>query len=168
MINKFIMLVFISFPVFSSEIFLCGNTYQDKPCAGSETKKIIKTDDQSDANPQIDTEASKRLKEMQEQTLRDADARYKAEVEAAKEAAEASEIDRKKTSAIKNHQVIEGLTKDEVIKSWGDPDRKKQVTIKYGLREEWTFVRDWGNKDYVYFNDDGVVSEINFFDKDVE
>ena len=73
----------------------------------------------------------------------------------------------RKSDAIKQHLVIEGLTKKEVIKSWGEPDRKKQVTTKYGMREEWTFVKDWGNKDYVYFDGD-TVSEVSLTQTTIE
>jgi hypothetical protein len=35
------------------------------------------------------------------------------------------------------------------------------------MREEWTFVKDWGNKDYVYFDGD-TVSEVSLTQTTIE
>lgn len=150
----------------AGQIYQCGDTFQDRPCAGNKSKVIgqFQKNEMSSAEQKAKQEE---LAKLQAQTVADAEARYNAEVAAANRAQEATASDRSKSDAIRQHRVIEGMSAKEVIKSWGDPDRKKQVTTKYGLREEWTYVRDWGNKEYVYFDGDAV-SEVSLKDTNIE
>jgi FKBP-type peptidyl-prolyl cis-trans isomerase len=150
----------------AGQIYQCGDTFQDRPCAGNKSKVIgqFQKNEMSSAEQKTKQEE---LEKLQAQTAADAEARYNAEVAAANRAQEASVSDRANSDAIRQHRVIEGMSAKDVVKSWGDPDRKKQVTTKYGLREEWTYVRDWGNKEYVYFDGDSV-SEVSLKDTNIE
>lgn len=148
-------LLFMSLPAFAGQIYQCGDTFQDRPCAGNTPTKVIGTYDQDVASDDLKARQEEQAK-LAAQTEADIKARYDAEVEAANKAQEATSNYRKIADAIREHRVIEGMTKKEVIKSWGDPERKKQVTTKYGMREEWRFVKDWSNKDYVFFDGDKV------------
>jgi len=165
--TRLLMLTLLAGGVQADQIYQCGNSFQDTPCINGSKPKVVATYEREQSTGASEDDNAKRLKEMQEQTLRDADERYKSEVEAAKRAAEATQKDRVISDAIKSHKVIEGLSKADVIKSWGDPDRKKEVTTKYGFREEWTYVKDWGNKDYVYFEGDKV-SEVSLTDTHID
>lgn len=160
-------LFFLSLQVSAGQIYQCGDTFQDRPCAVGQPAKVIGSYEQEKISGDDIKARQEEQAKLEAQTEADSQARYDAEVAAAQRAQDASAIDMGKSDAIKQHRVIEGLTKKEVIKSWGDPDRKKQVTTKYGMREEWTFVKDWGNKDYVYFDGD-TVSEVSLTQTTIE
>lgn len=150
----------------AGQVYQCGDAFQDRPCAGGASKVIGKYDQSTSQDSDSITNQQKQ-EEQQKQIDADIKKRYDDEVAAANRAQHASSDDRAKSDAIRQHRVIEGMDKKEVIKSLGDPDRKKQVTTKYGFREEWTYVKDWGNKDYVYFDGDSV-SEVSLTDSHIE
>ncbi len=150
----------------AGQIYQCGDTFQDRPCSGNKSKVIGQFQKNEISSAEQKTKQEE-LEKLQAQAVADADSRYNAEVAAATRAQKASASDRAKSDAIRQHRVIEGMSAKDVVKSWGDPDRKKQVTTKDGLREEWTYVRDWGNKEYVYF-DGEAVSEISLKDTNIE
>lgn len=160
-------LVLISLQVSAGQIYQCGNLFQDRPCGGTAQNKVI-GEFQSEKLSDEEIKAKRdEISMLEAQTDADIKARYDAEVAAAQRSQEASSIDRLKSEAIKSHRVVEGLSKQEVIKSWGTPNKKKQVNTEDGLREEWTFVRDMGNKEYIYFDGD-TVSDVTLKETFVE
>jgi len=62
--------------------------------------------------------------------------------------------------AIKNKQVMIGMTKNDVIASWGRPDDINRSISASGTSEQWVYERGDYNSQYVYF-DNGVVSYIS-------
>ena len=57
--------------------------------------------------------------------------------------------------AIKDGRIVPGMTKDEVILSWGKPNRKEETQIGNYYYEKWVYERDRGGKavgtDILYF-----------------
>lgn len=63
-------------------------------------------------------------------------------------------------AAIGNREVIVGMTADEVIQSWGSPDKINKTVTSSGLDEQWIYRRKGvGNDQYVYL-ENGVVRTI--------
>jgi len=62
--------------------------------------------------------------------------------------------------AIRNKQVMIGMTKDDVIASWGRPDDINRSISASGTSEQWVYERGDYDSQYVYF-DNGVVSYIS-------
>jgi hypothetical protein len=62
--------------------------------------------------------------------------------------------------AIRGKRVRLGMTKEQVIRSWGKPDDINRSVYRSGVTEQWVYDRGDYERQYVYF-DDGVVSAIN-------
>ncbi len=57
-------------------------------------------------------------------------------------------------AAIAAKQVLVGMTREEVERAWGKPDKINQSTSGGGLREQWVFE----SGSYVYFGNEKVTS----------
>lgn len=74
---------------------------------------------------------------------------------AAELAAKTAEAEaQKREAAIAAKQVLVGMTREEVERAWGKPDRTDRSTINGGVREQWAY--DSGL--YVYFGPEKVTS----------
>ncbi len=60
----------------------------------------------------------------------------------------------KREAAIAAKQVLVGMTREEVERAWGKPDRTDRSTINGGVREQWAY----DNGTYVYFGPEKVTS----------
>lgn len=73
----------------------------------------------------------------------------------AERAATASKAEAKvREAAIAAKQVLVGMTREEVERAWGKPDRTDRSTINGGVREQWAYESGF----YVYFGNDTVTS----------
>ncbi len=61
---------------------------------------------------------------------------------------------RKREAAIAAKQVLVGMTREEVERAWGKPDRTDRSTINGGVREQWAYDSGY----YVYFGPEKVTS----------
>lgn len=62
--------------------------------------------------------------------------------------------------AIRGKRVRLGMTKDQVIRSWGKPDKINRSVYESGSSEQWVYRVDRVESQYVYFRG-GVVTGIN-------
>lgn len=150
-----VKIIFLFLFLFTSavggEIYQCGNLFQDHPCAGAKVIGSLEKDEKADEQAKAKIEE---LKKIEEQTLKDADARYQSEVAAAEKARKASFEHANAISAIKENKVVIGQTGDQVIKSWGSPIRKN--SSDNGQVQQWVYVNGDGSRQYVYFRDGKV------------
>lgn len=58
-------------------------------------------------------------------------------------------------NAIKESKVFIGMTKEQVITSWGDPDNINKSVGRWGKHEQWIYE---GNDAYLYFENDKLTS----------
>lgn len=73
----------------------------------------------------------------------------------AKNAAAAAEADAKvREAAIAAKQVLVGMTREEVERTWGKPDRVDRSSSGAGVREQWAYE----SGAYVYFGGEKVTS----------
>ena len=73
----------------------------------------------------------------------------------AEAAAKAAEAEAKKIEeAIAAKQVLVGMTREEVERAWGKPDRTNRSSSGAGVREQWAYA----SGSYVYFGNDKVTS----------
>lgn len=61
---------------------------------------------------------------------------------------------RKIEAAIAAKQVLVGMTREEVERAWGKPDRTDRSSSGAGVREQWAYA----NGSYVYFGNEKVTS----------
>ncbi len=152
-----ILLASMSASSFAGEIYQCGNSFQDRPCSGSDSK-MIGTFTKEEQTSEEYKAKQEELKAIEEQTERDADARYQAEVEAATKARQAAYEHANGIKAVSDHAITMGLSREQVTKSWGEPSRKNEtVTANGSVREQWVYPSPYGKPQFVYFTDGKVI-----------
>lgn len=63
--------------------------------------------------------------------------------------------------AIRDKRVMIGMTKEDVIASWGRPSDINRTVRSSGVREQWVYRRKSGNTQYVYIRN-GKVTSISY------
>lgn len=58
---------------------------------------------------------------------------------------------------INDHQIDVGMTSDQVILSWGTPERVNRADGSWGVREQWIYQNTKGEVTYLYF-DNGMLA----------
>lgn len=97
-------------------------------------------------------ETEQAIKAQEEQNQLELDARRKlAEMEAARK-----EREDRIPNAIRERKVVVGMTPDQVIESWGRPQRINSSGGAYGTREQWVY-----GDTYLYFVD-GILTSWQF------
>lgn len=99
------------------------------------------------------------LNKLEQQTDADIKARYDAEVAAAEKSRAASYQYTKSIKAVRNNQIVMGMTKSDVIKSWGSPDHINETVTNAGSSQQWVYFTPNGRQ-YVYVTN-GVVTGWN-------
>lgn len=70
-----------------------------------------------------------------------------------------SEIEDNIKKAIKNGTIIAGMTKEEVIESWGKPRDINRTVTSYSVHEQWCYGDILAGTDrYIYFDENEVVT----------
>lgn len=141
----------LSFGGSCGEIYQCGNTFQDHPCAGAKVVGSYEKDAAADAAVKAKLDE---LKKIEEQNIKDAEERYQSEVAAAEKARKASFEHANSIAAIREGKVVVGQTGEQVTKSWGEPVRKNESGN--GSIQQWVYVNSDGSRQYVYFKDGKV------------
>ncbi len=75
-------------------------------------------------------------------------------LQADRAAATADAETKAKEAAIAAKQVLVGMTREEVERAWGKPDRVDRSSSGAGVREQWAYE----NGAYVYFGNEKVTS----------
>lgn len=135
----------------AGQIYQCGDTFQDRPCAGDKSKLVgqFQKNEMSSAEQKA---KQKELAMLQAQTVADAEARYNAEVAAATKARAKTYKYANGLKAVNNHQIAMGLSHSDVIRAWGQPYSKNEtVTNTGGSSEQWVYVNGDGSRQYIYF-----------------
>lgn len=125
-----------------------GFVYQDLPCAGEHESTKVNTSGAGKAETSDSAPGGywKRESERQKQQEQD-DAQARAQAE-------------KLQSAIENKRVFRGMTADQVIRSWGKPDKINSTITSSGKSEQWIYERgSIGNTQYLYM-DNGILSSM--------
>lgn len=156
---SWIGLFFLSLPVSAGQIYQCGDSFQDRPCAGSQPAKVVGNFEPEKLSPKQEKLKKKESELAAEQIESDIQARYDAEVLAAKKARAATYQYAKSINAVHNKQVIVGMTKDDLIKSWGNPDHINDSVTGSDMRQQWVYITPSGRQ-YVYVRD-GIVTGWN-------
>jgi hypothetical protein len=60
-------------------------------------------------------------------------------------------------SAIENEKIFVGMTKAQVMMSWGEPSSSNQTVTGTGKTEQWVY----SDRRYVYFNGDVMIGAQN-------
>ena len=75
-------------------------------------------------------------------------------------------VDRKNRleEATRQGRIFVGMSSDDVLKSWGKPDKINKTLTSNNRREQWVYRRGRiGNDDYVYL-ENGIVTTIQSSD----
>lgn len=65
----------------------------------------------------------------------------------------------RRLDAIRERRVYVGMTRDDVIESWGRPDSVNRDVYAGAVKEQWIYERSEGGRQYVYV-DNGLVTAI--------
>lgn len=63
-------------------------------------------------------------------------------------------------NAILKGEVAIGMTENEVVRSWGKPDRVNRTISRRGSNEQWVYDRGGHKSQYIYL-DNGIVSSLS-------
>lgn len=152
-------LALLSLQATAGQIYQCGDTFQDRPCGGDKPVKVIGEYEPEKMTDEEIKAKQEELNKLEQQTEADIKARYDAEVAAAEKSRSASYQFSKSIKAVKSNQIIMGMNKSDVIKSWGSPDNINETVTKTGTSQQWIYVTPSGRQ-YVYLTN-GVVTGWN-------
>ena len=62
-------------------------------------------------------------------------------------------------TAVKQHQIMIGMSEEDLKKSWGYPDHINETVTENGKREQWVYISESG-RNYVYV-ENGVITAWN-------
>nr|WP_321270478.1 hypothetical protein [uncultured Tolumonas sp.] len=152
-------IIVVSLNVSSAEIYQCGNSFQDHPCAVGAPAKVIGNFEPEKLSPKQEKLKKKESELAAAQIESDIQARYDAEVLAAKKARAATYQYARTIDAVHNKQIIVGMTKGDLVKSWGNPDHINESVTGSDMRQQWVYITSNGRQ-YVYVRD-GIVTGWN-------
>lgn len=126
-----VALVLFCLDASAKNIYKCGDTYQDLPCAGAAAGEVV---GKIKPDAPLSPERKKQLEQEQKEMARD------------------SRI----FDAIANRQVVIGMTSNQLIRSWGNPDYINQSSSA----DQWVYERGGFKRQYVYVTG-GIVTGWN-------
>ena len=145
----------LSLQATAGQIYQCGSSFQDTPCATDKPGKVV-------GNYEVIPQTPEEIKANQDKIQAMADklkAQEDAELEEAAKARQKMVKHATYLSAIGRHEIMMGMTSDDLIKSWGEPADINETVTNAGSSQQWVYVTPSGRQ-YVYVTN-GVITGWN-------
>ena len=141
----------------AQQVYRCetpdGMVFSQTPCAPTaEQHRVLGA---GEPDPITRLNAEQRLQRIRDEQRQ----RELEEQQAAKEREEAQLRHIRRMQLIAHNKVAIGMSKDDVLKSWGEPDRINRTLRSSSTSEQWVYRSGREKAQYVYIRD-GVVSSI--------
>jgi len=157
--KKLWLVAICSLNVYAGQIYQCGSSFQDTPCATDKPGKVVGNYEVVQQTPEEIAAYEEQRKKQQEKIDAEIQARYDAEVEAATKARHEAYKYASFITAVKQHQIMIGMSEEDLKKSWGYPDHINETVTENGKREQWVYISESG-RNYVYV-ENGVITAWN-------